>query len=113
MPGSFVLNGATPSSPGQVETARAVVPTTSATLPEVEPRLIEPFASAAGKGVPFDVPPDSRTRKYLPGVMAPVVKLLLLVPKFEPTPAYCTEYGVTEKSTIVVPRLNISTKSFW
>src|SRR5882724_5481135 len=97
------LNGDVPSSPGQAAAASAVVPSASATLPEIFPIEIVPVASGVGSATPFVVPPDSWTRKYRPGAIVPVVRFVLLVPKLEPTPAYWIEYAVIEKSTVVVP----------
>src|SRR5262245_3130541 len=102
---SLALNGAALSSPGHVDADKKVVPTTSATFPAVLAIAIVPVASGVGKSAPLVVPPDSRTRKYLPGATLPVVRFVLELPKFDPTLPYWTEYGVTEKSTVVVPRL--------
>src|SRR5437764_11694878 len=102
---SLALKGDVPSSPGHVKLASAFVPTTRATLPAVDPRLIDPVASAVGTAIPLVVPPDSCTRKYLPGAIMPVVRFVLFVPKFDPTPAYWTEWGVTDRKST---RLNSS-----
>src|ERR1043166_6384136 len=107
------FRGGVPSSPGQAKLGRALVPTTGATFPEGAAMAIVPVASGAGRGTPLAVPPDSRTRKYLPGTITPLTRLVFELPKLAPTLAYWTEYGVTLKSTVVVPRLKISTKSFW
>src|SRR6266852_8740903 len=96
------LNGDVPSSPGQATAASAVVPRTSATLPEIFPIEIVPMASGVGSATPLVVPPDSWTRKYRPGAIVPAVRFVLLAPKFEPTPAYWIEKGVIERSTVVV-----------
>ena len=103
----FALKGDEPSSPGQVFAGNsAVVPATSATLPEVLPIAIVSVASGVGKATPLVVPPPSLIRKYRPGAIVPDVRSVLLeLLKFEPTPAYCIEYGVIAKFTVVVPRL--------
>ena len=110
------MNGATPSSPGQFEAGSAVVPTTSATFPPVDPladsRLILPVASGVGNAAPTAPPDASWTRKYCPGAIVPEVMFVLFEPNELPVPANWIEYGVNAKSIVVVPLLKISTKSF-
>src|SRR2546425_8505425 len=108
----FGLKGLKPSSPGQVLAGSAAVPTTSATLPEAADKTMLPVASGAGRLEVPPLPAASWIRQYFPGPITPEVRFVLFVPKLEPTPAYCTEYGVIEKSIDVVPRLKISMKSF-
>ena len=89
-----------------------VVPKTSATFPSVDDMFI-PLVTSAVNVCPTAPPLASLTSKYCPGAMVPVVKSTLFAKlKLPALDAYCTEYGVTEKSTVVVPRLNSSTKSF-
>src|SRR5262245_32633871 len=104
------LNGAVPSAPGQIPVS-GLVPVTSATLPAVVlVRFKVPVASGTGSGAPFAPPDASRTRKYRPGRTFPAFRSVLtqvdaLVLR------NCTEKGVTAKSIVVEPRLNISMKS--
>src|SRR5215471_17893209 len=111
MPARLGLKGLIPSSPGQLTAGSRLVLATSDTFPALAERLMVPMASGCGKGPPTDPPEPSWTRKYCPGATVPLTISVLLLEKAPVAEAYCTEYGVTEKSTVAAPRLKISMKS--
>src|SRR5713226_8593106 len=97
---------------GQPLPVNAVVLLTKAILPEVAARLDVPVASGVGKSIPTAPLDASFSRKYLPGASrhGPVGHRAVtgqLVPVAE---ACCTDQPA--KSTVDVPRLNTSMKSF-
>ena len=77
----FGLKGLAPSSPGQVVAEIAVVPATSATLPEAVVKAMLPVASGAGRFVVPPLPAASSIKKYFPGVIVPDVRFVLSEPK--------------------------------
>src|SRR2546423_3075433 len=98
---------------GQPLPVNAVELLTRASLPEVTDKFDVPVASAAGKSAPtVGLEGPSFTRKYLPGAMEQLpdghsAVTDQLVPVAD---ACCADQPAI--STVVVPRLNSSMKSF-
>src|SRR5438128_12151418 len=93
------------------EPESAVVVVTSATLPVVPLRLIEPVASGVGRFCVPPAPAASCTRKYLPGASRHGPVAQSGVTDHVPVPVAvfsCTDQPA--RSTVVVPRLKTSIK---
>jgi hypothetical protein len=106
--GSLEVAGVAEQLPAVAPQVTAVLPRTSAILPLVAARLLVPVASAAGSAAPT-VPPDaSCTRKYRPGAIVPDSGV-----GCHDVPAEVAYWTLQpETSTVVVPPLKSSTKSF-
>src|ERR1700720_3161644 len=102
----------TVAAKGQALPVNAVVLVTNAILPEVADKLDVPVASGAGKLPPTAPLDPSCTRKYLPGASRQLPDWHSAVTgQLVPVAAACCT-DQPARSTVVVPRLKISTKSF-